>query len=103
MFQVGLPLGIAIGFWMQEKPCSASAMMWWCGQNFFMISIYIKDASAQALPLVGGEIHDWNYILSYHHLLGWDQQIGNAAWLLGVLMIIAASLYGVITALRQKV
>ena len=92
--QLLIPFGIAAAFWVKKEPESASVLLWWCGQNFFGISAYIKDARDQVLPFLGGEKHDWEYILSYHHLLQWDQQVGNIAWVLGFLVMTCAAAYG---------
>lgn len=52
-------------------------------------SVYIGDARAQALPLIGFSahpIHDWNYLLSSVGLLGWDGFFAGFAWGAGLLV-----------------
>jgi len=39
--------------------------LWWVAQNLWNISVYVKDARAEELPLVGGGEHDWNYLLVF--------------------------------------
>jgi hypothetical protein len=102
LLQLLFPLGIAAGFWRKQEPLSAAVMFWWFGQNFFGIAAYIKDARAQVLPFLGGEKHDWEYILSAHKVLEYDQQIGGAAWIAGILIMTAAVIYGISTAVRAK-
>ena len=38
--------------------------LFWLGQNLLNISIYAGDAIKQELPLVGGGVHDWTYLLT---------------------------------------
>lgn len=95
LFQLLFPFGIGIAFLIKREPASASVMFWWSAQNLFPISAYIKDARAQVLPYVGGEIHDWGYILSYHHWLGYDQWIGNSVWCVGILGTLSAITFGI--------
>jgi hypothetical protein len=54
----------------------------------------MKDARAQVLPTVGGEIHDWGYILGTHGLLEKDQQAGTLVWTAGLLIMTAAVVFG---------
>lgn len=98
--QILIPFGIMIAFLCTRRPYSASIMGWWAGQNFFMISDYIKDARAQALPYVGGEIHDWGYILGHWRLLEKDQEIGNAVWFLGLAAFVVCAGWGFFAARR---
>ena len=102
LFQVFFPLGIAAGFLRQRQPVSASVMVGWAGQNLFLVAAYIRDARAQVLPRVGGEVHDWAYLLSRHRLLEQDQRIGQGVWLLGLFIMLAACVYGLNALRRQK-
>jgi hypothetical protein len=51
-----------------------------------VVSVYVRDARAQQLPLVGGGEHDWAIILGEMGWLWSDQAIGRAVWLSGVLL-----------------
>jgi len=51
----------------------------WVLQNFTNIARYLGDARAQALPLVGGGLHDWALILGRWDILAWDRTL--AGWL----------------------
>ena len=78
--QLFVPVAFTSYFFLQREFFSSSGRSSGTGQNFFWISVYVKDAQAMALPLLsvgGGEdtIHDWNYILSKVGLLRWDQVI----------------------------
>lgn len=96
LLQLLIPMGLAMAFCFKHEPVSASVMAWWFGQNFFGISAYIKDARAQALPFVGGEQHDWEYILGAQGWLEYDQIAGNIVWFAGLLIITAAPAAGFI-------
>ena len=94
LMQLLIPLVLAIHFFRQGQDFSARVILCWFGQNFFHIAPYIKDARAQALPLVGGGIHDWNTILGRAGLLNLDQGIGNAVWWVGVAVILLSVFMG---------
>ena len=64
------------------------------GQNCWNISVYIKDARAQELPLVGGGEHDWTFLLGQWGWLAQDQAIGGAVYLLGALFYGASVILG---------
>jgi hypothetical protein len=97
LMQVLIPAVAAVGFLRQRQSYSASLVLIWVGQSLFNVSVYIRDARRQALPLLGGEdvIHDWGYLLGRLGLLRWDGGLGNAVYLLGL----AALLAGMIGAL----
>jgi hypothetical protein len=92
--QILIPSGIMTAFLWTRRPYSASVMGCWAGQNLFSISDYIKDARAQVLPYVGGEIHDWAYILGRFRLLEKDQTIANAVWFAGLAAFLVCSAWG---------
>ena len=87
LLQLLIPFTIALGFLKHRDVYAACIMFYWAGENMFSISRYIKDARAQVLPYVGGEIHDWFYILSRAGWLQHDQLIGNTVWILGFLIM----------------
>jgi hypothetical protein len=97
--QLFVPGAFVVYFYLRKEFFSSAVSLFWFGQNFFWISVYVKDAQAMALPLLsvgGGEdtIHDWNYILSRFGLLRWDQAIGNMAYVMGVVIIVASVVWG---------
>ncbi|HEX3273948.1 MAG TPA: hypothetical protein VHR43_03765, partial [Gemmatimonadales bacterium] len=72
----------------------ASVPLWWLGQNCWNVSVYIKDARTQELPLVGGGEHDWALILGRFGWLARDQAIGGAVYLGGLLIFLASLALG---------
>jgi hypothetical protein len=68
--QLALPIACAAYFWRwRGDRFAALVCAWWVAENLVMISHYLRDAPTMALPLVGGEIHDWNYLLTRWRLL----------------------------------
>lgn len=58
-------------------------------QNCWNISVYVRDARAQELPLVGGGEHDWAMLLGQFGWLDRDQLLG------GLIFLAGAGLYAV--------
>jgi hypothetical protein len=98
LMQLLFPLAIAIHFFRRGDAFSAYVVLCWFGQNFFHMAPYVKDATAQALPLVGGWIHDWHFILGRAGLLSMDQGIGNAVWYAGFAIIAYSVFMGILSA-----
>lgn len=97
--QLLVPAAFTFYFAMRRELFSGTVTLFWTGQNFFNISVYVRDAQAMALPLVtvgGGEdtIHDWNYILAKLGLLRWDQAIGTGVFIIGLLVCVVSVVAG---------
>ena len=90
LFQLMVPAAFAIALWRAGDRHGATVPLWWMGQNCWNISVYIRDARAQELPLVGGGEHDWAALLGQWRLMSRDGEIADAAHLLGVLIYLAA-------------
>lgn len=58
------------------------------------ISVYVADAQERNLPLLGGNkvYHDWRFILGKSGLLEYDNQIGMAFYLFGIIFFLIALL-----------
>lgn len=95
IMQVLIPAIVVVYFFFHRQPYSAAVTLFWVAQSLFNVSVYVKDARARALPLLGDDIsaHDWHNILGRLHLLNRDQAIGNLVYLLG-LFVLAASILG---------
>jgi hypothetical protein len=96
IMQVLIPAIVVGYFFFHRQPYSGAVTLFWVAQSLFNVSVYARDARAQALPLLGGEdtLHDWNYILGRLNLLRWDQAVGNLIYLLGLLALAASVLGG---------
>lgn len=87
LFQLALPAAFAVYFWRRADRHAATVALWWVAQNCWNVSVYVRDARSQALPLVGGGEHDWAYLLER---LGWLQHDEAIA---GVIRLVGAALY----------
>lgn len=94
LFQLIMPATFVVYFARRGDEHAASVALWWVGQNCGHIAYYAADARAQALPLVGGGEHDWNYLLGRLGLLARDQAISRAIVCLGVLLVLASAAWG---------
>ncbi|HOX29674.1 MAG TPA: hypothetical protein P5080_00435 [Candidatus Paceibacterota bacterium] len=95
--QLALPLSFVLYFLLKRQFVSASAVMFWFGENLVNVSIYAADANDMVLPLLGGGMHDWNYMLGETRLLYYAPQIAGAFYSLGMLvycLALAVGLYG---------
>ena len=96
--QLLVPLAIGTYFITRREFFSASVAVFWVGQNFLNISVYVKDAAAMELPMVslggGDAIHDWNWLLLKFNVLAKDQAIGNFVFGSGVLIMAVAVALG---------
>ncbi|HEX2249314.1 MAG TPA: hypothetical protein VHH32_03150 [Gemmatimonadales bacterium] len=102
LLQLVIPFALVVALLRSGDRHGATIPLWWAGQNCWNISVYIKDARAQALPLVGGGEHDWAVLLEQWGWLEWDQGLGGAVYLVGVALY-ATAIVGGWMALGQPV
>ncbi len=78
-------------FWSGQRFSSALALFW-TGQNFMDVAVYIADAQARNLPLTvdDPDAHDWWNLLGMMGLLEHDQAIAAVVHGIGVLLYLAA-------------
>ena len=100
LFQLIMPAAFVFHFVRQGDRHAASIVLWWFAQNLWNISVYVRDARSQLLPLVGGGQHDWRYLLGRTDLLLHDQQIAGAIHFAGVVIFGTAVFWGFL-ALRR--
>ncbi|WP_052128195.1 hypothetical protein [Neosynechococcus sphagnicola] len=94
--QILLPLMFTGYFLIHRQHFASAVALFWTAQNFMDVSVYIKDARLQALPLLGGEnvTHDWNYLLGQLHLLEQDLLLGSLCFAIGVLLYLLSVIAG---------
>jgi hypothetical protein len=92
LFQVIIPAVFAGYFFRSGQMFSAAMTLAWVAQSLVNVSIYIKDARAQELALLGGEnsIHDWWYLLINWDLLQFDQGIGAGVHFVAVILFVVS-------------
>ena len=89
-FQLLVPAAFAVALFRRGDRHGATVPLWWMGQNCWNISVYIKDARSQDLPLVGGGEHDWAILLEQWGWLDHDQSLGRAVFFVGVVLYAVA-------------
>jgi hypothetical protein len=76
LLQLLFPIAFVIYFWRRAQRFEAGILGVWASESAMYTAEYMADAQAQALPLVGGHIHDWNWLLSRAGLLGACEELG---------------------------
>lgn len=105
--QVLVPIVCGIAFLTTSpNPFGAAVMGWWAGENLLDVAIYINDARALQLTLIGGhtgaevEGHDWERILTMTNALHLDHRIANIAQAAGGLLMVACLAWALVIAVR---
>lgn len=106
LFQCLLPFLLMIVFLRQENQSWLGAIfcLWWTGQNMTDVALYISDASARSLPLIGGmseEAHDWGNLLTMTNMLHYDHTFANMVHYIGLLCMAGAFFLGARMILRE--
>jgi hypothetical protein len=94
LMQLLMPVVFVGYFWRRGDRHAAMVVLWWVAQNLWNISVYVQDARAQELPLVGGGEHDWTYLLGRLGPLSQDRAIGWGVRFAGALVYMWSSLRG---------
>lgn len=82
--QLFFPIACAMHFAQTDKHFEAWLMGVWFAESLMNIARYLGDAQAMALPLVGGHIHDWNWLLSRWGVLSSSEEIATMLHLTAV-------------------
>src|SRR5688572_10781649 len=100
LLQILVPLAFVAYFLVRRDWFAGSVVTAWLGASLGNLSLYIGDARAQELPLLGGEnaIHDWWYLLIEWDLLPQDLVIARWVRMLGALAFVVAVTGGVLFA-----
>lgn len=93
IFQIGVPLGLAVYFLVQRGDrLGGSVCLAWAATAAADVARYVADAPDESLPLIGGK-HDWATILGPEHLdrladaSAWAASLDRMAWALLVFAI----------------
>ncbi|MGF1499058.1 MAG: hypothetical protein ACFB8W_19865 [Elainellaceae cyanobacterium] len=93
LFQIMVPALLCGYFWLTRQRFASAIALWWTGQNFLDVSVYVRDARDRELPLIGGldeTAHDWHNILLQLRLLKWDDLIANHVYGIGIVIYLVA-------------
>ena len=88
--QLFFPVAFAVHFARRGEPFEALICLLWLGESGMNVARYLGDAQAQALPLVGGHIHDWNWLLSRWGLLESCEALAMGVHLLSSACVVVA-------------
>jgi hypothetical protein len=92
LFQIAFPLLFVAHFARRGDRFAAFVCCWWVAQSLWNVSVYMADARAQMLPLVGGGEHDWEYLLGTLNLLEHDLLLSRTVSVAGILIFAWAML-----------
>ena len=88
--QLFVPAACAFHFLRREQPFEAAVCGIWLGESLMNVAVYLGDAKATALPLVGGGIHDWNWLLGRAGLIDHCESIAAVLHVLASGVVIGA-------------
>jgi ribosomal protein L32 len=94
--QVLIPLIVAASFWTKRDAVGFAFGLFWCFENFLDVAVYMADARALVLPLIGGlgeEAHDWRNLFLHFGLIEQDTAIAAKTKLIGWVGMIATWLW----------
>ncbi len=91
LMQFVFPIAVTWHFHRLGQPLSAAVGVVWGLQNLQYVALYLGDARARQLPLVGGGEHDWFNILGRWGLLAWDTRLATLLDLLSWIGIAAVA------------
>ena len=107
--QVLVPIVCLVAFLTTSwNPFGAAVMCWWTGENLLDVALYIDDARALQLVLLGGhtgaevEGHDWEHILQILGGLHHDHQIAKVVQALGAALMLGGLVWGAVVTLRRR-
>lgn len=101
-FQILMPAIFVGYFTRQEKYYSASMVLFWVGQSFLNLYVYVQDAVRMELVLLGGltgsegSFHDWNFLLTELGMLNSTDKVAGMIRLLGTLCILFAAIGSIV-------
>jgi hypothetical protein len=85
--QVLVPLLIGAYLLVRMRdPLGGAVCLGWAGLSCHGVAVYVADAPTEALPLVGGDTHDWAYLLGPEAF----DALGSAAALAGAISLAGA-------------
>ncbi len=88
--QLVFPIAGAVHFATSGRSFDACVCGVWLGESVLNVGRYLGDAQAMALPLVGGEIHDWNWLLSKAGLLSSCETLARLVHVLGSAIVLGS-------------
>ncbi len=90
--QLLAPAALIAYFWFARRDLpAATALTAWLGVSLRNVSVYMADANARVLPLLGGQDgHDWAFVFGQWGVLDHAERIAGVVSALGWLVFAAA-------------
>lgn len=89
LMQIIIPSLFIFYFFINHQKIGIQISLIYLAENLMNIGVYVSDARAQKLPLIGkGTYHDWTYLLNKTNLLEYDQFIGNVFYFSAIVVIL---------------
>ena len=95
LLQIIMPAAFVGYFVWKQSYYSAAIVLFWVGQSILNVFVYAQDAVTMLLPLVGGGIHDWNWMLSRLGWLDYTKSIAGMIRLVGTFTIFIAAILSI--------
>lgn len=92
IFQLLFPAVCGFHLWRRGSRLGWQLCLFWLGENLLNVSIYAGDAIRQDLPLVGGGVHDWTYLLTETGLIAHTRGTARAIFAAGSVVIFCSLL-----------
>jgi hypothetical protein len=77
-------------YWRRHERFASVVAVWWFGENLIGIARYLQDGPRESLPLVGGNVHDWNFLLGRWGLLSSADEIAATVRFIGAATMVAS-------------
>ncbi len=90
--QVLIPVIVTIAFWTKRDTVGFAFGLFWLFENLLDVAVYMADARALVLPLIGGlgeDAHDWRNLFLHFGLIDQDTAIAAKTRFVGWVGIIA--------------
>jgi len=88
--QLVFPALFAGYFWRRKQKFEAFIVLIWFAESLMYAAEYIGDARRMVLPLVGGHIHDWNWLLRHWGMLDKAEGLATFVHVVASLLAVAA-------------
>lgn len=88
--QLFFPIAFIVHMLRRGRRFDAAILAIWLAESLMYMAEYLGDAKVQVLPLVGGHIHDWNWLLLRAGLLAHCEIIAALVHVFASMLAIAA-------------
>ncbi|NEQ45569.1 MAG: hypothetical protein F6K00_19310 [Leptolyngbya sp. SIOISBB] len=102
--QIAFPAVFTGYFYFTQQYFSSALTLFWTGQNFMDVAVYMADAPYRLLPLTNPNIdaHDWWQLFNMMNCMNQAESIAGITHWIGVLLYLASVIAGVYVAYRHQ-